>query len=259
LLSIQIVYKFTKNILDMALPLLAIPALAQAAVGGIQWLSGQNRANNLQRPTRQTSQAVLEGVATSKYGAQAANRPGAAMAREQIASSQAGAVSQIGKAGGSAVSALGAAVGAQQETNRSMQQQDIMDAQYRQQMQTQYLQQLENLAREQAANWQWNEAQKFQEEAGAARRQQESGLQNLFGGATEATGLGFMQKMGYLEGADTFGDLFSGGKKDQAMADQNQLMEYLKFEQQNKGVPQINMPNIYSPIKLPTPRQFMTN
>lgn len=231
--------------MPLPLALLALPALAKAGVGLYQNIKGKQRAKNLQRPERSTPQATLEATARARYGAQGGQRPGSAVARESIRGGQAGAVSQVSKAGGSAASTMAAALGAQQQANKSMQQQDVLDAQFQQQMQTQYLNQLQNLSREQAANWQWNEAQQFQEEASAAQRLQQSGMQNLFGGMGEAAGLGFMSKMGYLgEGMGEGGFLSNifGGKRKQAEAERDQAVQYL--QQGQPQIPQINMPQI---------------
>ena len=178
---------------------------------------------------------------------QGAQRPGSALARERIGGTQAATVSQVGKAGGSAASTMATTLGAQKQANRAMQEQDVMDMQFQQQQQMQYLNSLQQLAREQAMNWQWNEAQKFQEEADAARRLQEGGMQNIMGGLMTGTQLGFMKKMGYL-GNDEGGFLGMGGGKGK------QLDTALGLLQQGTPMMQgINMPeNQWTPM-MPTP------
>jgi len=247
----------------MPLPLLAIPGLISAGVGLYQQIRGGQKAKNLKRPTRQVTAGTQEGVAMTRYGAQAGQRPGSDLARERIAGTQAGAVSQVSKAGGSAASTMAAAIGAQAQANRGMQEQDVMDAQFQQQMNTQYLSQLQNLSREQAANWEWNEAQKFQEEADAARRLQESGMQNFMGGITDAAGMGFMQKMGYFNNANGGGDLGEAvgqrlGRKERRALKQTQ-QNYAGAQEAVSGlnIPQpyqYQMPNLMSglnPIEPP--------
>lgn len=228
----------------MPLPLLAIPGLIQAGVGLFQNLRGKNRADSLQRPERTTPNAIQEAVARTRLGAQSGRRPGSDTAREGIGTTQAATVSQVGKAGGSAATTMAAALGAQANANKATQQQDTLDAQYRDQMNMQYLNQLQNLGREQAANWQWNEAQKFQEEADSARRLQESGLQNLMGGVGEVAGMGFMQKMGYLDGANTFGDLFKGKGAQKKQAVTQTQTNYA------------NAASAVAPLEVPQPYQY---
>lgn len=166
------------------------PSLFQAATGLFQSLKG-NKIDDIKRPERTVPQALMEASAMAKNNTMAGRRPGSSEARERIAGSQAGAVSQIQKAGGSPVSAMGAALGAQKQADYSNIQQDVMDQEFNLASMGQYFDILNRVAQEQGINFEWNEAQKYQEDANAARFLKESGLQNIMGGLGEAAGLGY--------------------------------------------------------------------
>ena len=174
----------------MPLPLALVlgPPLVKAAIGGFQALRGQQKLNELDRPTRSTSPAIAEGAARTRYMAQAGKAPGSKIAREQITTNQAGAVSQISKAGGTASTTMAAAIGAQATANRGNQQQTVQDQRFKLGANMQYMQMLKQMAQEHQMNFRWNQAQKFEEDASAARRLTESGLQNFAGGISEAGG-----------------------------------------------------------------------
>jgi hypothetical protein len=199
-----------------------IPSMLQTGIGLIQNLFGMNKAKNLKRPVRTTPGAVQEAVGRTRYQAQAGERPQSAAAKENIQTTQAGATAAASKAGGSAATTMATALGAQEQANKALQQQDYLDMQAKEQANMQYLQALDSLAREQATNWQWNEAQKFTEEADAARRLQESGGQNLFGGLNTITQHGFMKKMGYFDQGNK-----GGGANMAQMPDPTTLMQNL--------------------------------
>ena len=220
----------------MPLPLLA-PALLQTAIGGMQTFFGQKRLGELERPVRTVSPAVQEGVARSRYGAQAARRPGSKEAREQITTTQAGAVSQIQKAGGTSGTTMAAALGAQKQAGRANLQENILDEQFRFKMNTQYLQQLQNLAKEQGLNFQWNQAQKFAEEAGAARSLGEAGLQNIMGGVTEATGMTFASQLlpGGQGQSSPYWNAKMGYMGTKGQYQGNQAANIAQYQQQLKG------------------------
>ena len=220
----------------LSLALLA-PSILQTAIGGAQTLFGQKRLGELERPVRTVSPAVQEGVARSKYMSQAARRPGSKEAREQITTTQAGAVSQIQKAGGTSGTTMAATLGAQKQASRANLQENVLDEQFRFKMNTQYLQQLQNLAREQGMNFQWNQAQKFAEEAGAAKALGESGLQNIMGGVTEGVGVGLASKLlpGGQGQSSPYWNAKMGymGTKEQYQG--NQAFNIDKYQQQLKG------------------------
>lgn len=222
----------------MPLPLaLLAPSILQTAIGGIQALAGQKRLGELERPVRTVSPAVQEGVARSRYLSQAGRRPGSKEAREQITTTQAGAVSQIQKAGGTSGTTMAAALGAQKQAGRANLQENVLDAQFRYKMNTQFLQQLQNLAKEQQMNFQWNQAQKFAEEAGAAQALGEAGLQNIMGGVTEGVGMGFASQLlpGGQDQTSPFWNAKMGymGTKEQYQG--NQAFNIDKYQQQLKG------------------------
>ncbi len=232
----------------MALPLaLLAPSILQTAIGGAQTLFGQKRLGELERPVRSVSPAVKEGVARSRYLSQAARRPGSKEAREQITTTQAGAVSQIQKAGGTSGTTMAAALGAQKQASRANLQENVLDEQFGFKMNTQYLQQLQQLAQEQGMNFQWNQAQKFAEEAGAAKALGESGLQNIMSGVTEGVGVGLASQL--LPGGQNEGSPYWNAKKgymgNQEQYQGNQAANVAKYQQQLKG-PQA--PPVSNPI-----------
>jgi hypothetical protein len=170
--------------------LMFVPSLVQTATGLFQSIKG-NKIDDIKRPERTTPQALTEAAAIAKNAYTAGRRPGSAEARERISGNQAGAVSQIQKAGGSATSTLAAALGAQKQADYSNIEQDVMDSQFNLSSMNQYLDVLNRVAQEQGINFEWNEAQKYQEDANAARYLKESGLQNIMGGLSEGAGLGY--------------------------------------------------------------------
>lgn len=223
----------------MPLPLaLLAPSILRTAVGGIQALAGQKRLGELERPVRTISPAVQEGVARSRYLAQAGRRPGGKEAREQITTTQAGAVSQIQKAGGTSGTTMAAALGAQKQAGRAGLQESILDEQFRSKMNTQFLQQLQNLAQEQQMNFQWNQAQKFAEEAGAAQVLGGAGLQNIMGGMTEGVGVGYASQL-------------LGGGQDQTSPFWNQKMGYMGTAEQYQGNQAANIAQYQQQLKGP--------
>ena len=173
---------------------LIAPQALKSAIGGLQWLFGNKRANNLDRPSRYTVPAVSEAVATSRYQTQG-QRPGSSLAKDQIKETQANTVSQVQKAGGTSSTAMAAALGAQNQASNALLQENVLDDQFKLNANMQFLRSLQMLAQEQGLNWRWNEAEKYMEEADAARNLQESGLQNFMGGLTEAGGLFYVNKM----------------------------------------------------------------
>ena len=205
--------------MPLPLALVLAPALMKMAQGGMQAIQGAQRRKDLQRPTRTTAPSIAEGAARSRYLAQAGEAPGSQITREQISTTQAGAVSQISKAGGTSGTTMAAALGAQKGADRANQQQTIQDQRFKLGANMQYMQMLKQMAQEHQMNFQWNQAQKFQEEASAARRLSESGQQNIASGATEAAGTAFAynqlnqdqtqskywnQKMGYMGTAEQY-------------------------------------------------------
>ena len=233
----------------MPLPLALVlgPPLIKAAIGGVQTLFGMNKQNQLVRPTRTTAPSIAEGVARSRYLAQAGEAPGSQVAREQISTTQAGAVSQISKAGGTSGTTMAAAIGAQSVANKANQQQSIEDQRFKLGANMQYMQMLKQMAQEHQMNFRWNQAQKFEEDAAAARRLTESGLQNLVGGISEAGGSAYAhealnvpnpedspfwnKKMGYM------------GTAEQYEASQATNVEKYKQSLAGPGAPPVSSPN----------------
>ena len=177
----------------MPLPLALVlgPPLIKAAIGGVQAILGKKKLNELDRPTRTTAPSIAEGTARTRYMSQAGQAPGSQLAREQISTNQAGAVSQISKAGGTSGSTMAAAVAAQSTANRANQQQNVQDQRFKMGANMEYMQMLKMMSREHQMNFSWNQAQKFEEDASAARRMTESGMQNLVGGLSEAGGTAY--------------------------------------------------------------------
>ncbi len=206
----------------MPLPLAFVlgPPLLKAAIGGAQTMFGLGKQQNLRRPVRTTAPSIAEGTARTRFMAQAGEAPGSQIAREQIGTQQAGAVSQISKAGGTSGTTMAAALGAQKQADVASRQQSIQDQRFKLGANMQYMQMLKQMAQEHQMNFQWNQAQKFQEDADAARRLTESGMQNLVGGLSEAGGTSFAynqlmqedptqskfwnQKMGYMGTAEQY-------------------------------------------------------
>lgn len=222
----------------MPVPLALIVPAVKMAIGGMQSLAAKKRLGELKRPVRTVSPAVQEGVARSRYLSQAGRRPGSKEAREQITTGQAGAVSQIQKAGGTSATTMAAAIGAHKQAGRASLQESILDEQFRSKMNTQYLRQLQNMAQEQQMNFQWNQAQKFQEEAGAAKALGGAGLQNIMGGVTEGVGMGIA------------GQLMGGGQN-QASPFWNQKMGYMGTAEQYQGNQAANVAQYQQQLKGP--------
>ncbi len=178
----------------MPLPLGLIlgPQILKTAIGGLQSFMGKQRGDELERPVRGTSTAIQEGVAKSRYMSQGED-PQVQFMRDQALTTQAGTVSQIQKAGGTSSTTMAAALGAQKQANRTNLQAGQMGQQFKLSANLQYLQQLQGLAKEHQMNFEWNQAQKFQEEADAAQRLKEAGLQNMMTGVTEMAGGAFAQ------------------------------------------------------------------
>ena len=204
--------------MPLPLGLILAPQLLKTAIGGLQSLFGKQRGDELERPVRGTSSAIEEGVARSRYLAQGED-PQVQFMREQALTTQAGTVSQIEKAGGTSSTTMAAALGAQKQASRTNLQAGQMGQQFKLSANTQYLQQLQGLAKEHQMNFEWNQAQKFQEEANAAQRLKEAGLQNMMTGVTEIAGGAFAgnalkddptqspfwnQKQGYMGTAEQY-------------------------------------------------------
>ncbi len=191
-ISLALYRNITKKVTVMPLPLglILAPQLLKTAIGGLQTFMGKERGDKLERPVRGTSTAVEEGVARSRFMAQGED-PQVQFIRDQALTTQAGTVSQIQKAGGTSSTTMAAALGAQKQANRTNLQAGQMGQQFKLSANVQYLQQLQGLAKEHQMNFEWNQAQKFQEEADAARSLTEAGLQNMMTGVTEIAGGSF--------------------------------------------------------------------
>lgn len=171
------------------------PPLLKAAIGGIQTGFGLNKLNNLDRPTRTTAPSVSEGTARTRYMSQSGQAPGSEIVQKNIQTNQAAAVSQISKAGGTSGTTMAAAIGAQGTANKAIQQQGIQDQRFKLGANMQYMQMLKQMAEEHQMNFQWNQAQKYQDDADAAKRLTESGMQNFASGITEFGGTAYADRM----------------------------------------------------------------
>lgn len=154
---------------------------AQAATGAYQNIKGRQLAKQNKRPDYEVQPGYWAGLDSAQRLASQTQLPGQSMAEQQLLASQSGAINKIGEVANSPAGALGAI--AQTVGNTQQSQLDLAQkaaANYAQNQQN--LQGQQNLiGQEQQNAWNWNQMEKFKEQAATASELQGSGMQNLYG------------------------------------------------------------------------------
>ena len=162
----------------MAIPLLAVAGVAQAGLGAYQMIKANKMKAN--RPTMQVSQEAKDIEAT--YGQMAQGGvPGSKEEIENIQKSRQNSLTQAGRytsSSGNMLQMIGQTSGQEQgamrgaEIDRQKTQMNLVDM---------YMKAKQNVGEEKQRAWQYNLAQKYEEDASAKSAMAEGGIQNIFG------------------------------------------------------------------------------
>ena len=176
-------------------------ALAQTGYGIYQNIKGNRLAREAERPTYEIPEASRRAMFTAEMRSmQGLPSEVKSEMLKQMDRSRMSSLAQINERRGG----LGAISQINQQQQDAMSQIAAADIQQREQNIAAMQQQRGAMAEQQQRQWQWDKAQKYQEQAAAASALQGAGLQNIAGGVKT---MGMMA----MENQDNLKSLFGGG------------------------------------------------
>lgn len=159
-----------------------IPSIFQMGTGITQLLRGMNKPV---RPEYIIPTAVKEAEAAAERNAAMTGMPGQAMMQGRIDENVGSALYNIKQQGGRPA-AVADILSKKNEADINL---GIQGANFVQGMQRDLQNVKANVARYQDRAWDWNQMQKFQEEAAASSALQQAGMENLFSGLSNISGV----------------------------------------------------------------------
>ena len=195
----------------ITLALASIPSLIKGIFGGFQLSKANKLEKQNPRPTAEVAPAISQMVNYNQGLANAQDIPGGEMARNQIGgatSAGINAASQL-SSGAEGIGAVGKMVMGGQQAQEGLAQQT---AQYAAGNQRQYANSLQDLGQEQNRVWDYNKNQPYQQAGAMASQLRNSGMQNLFGGASNLFGAGAAATTPDFNSALASGGGYGGGK-----------------------------------------------
>jgi hypothetical protein len=179
------------------LPLIAagLPIAYQFGMGLLQ----NSKANGMHpvRPEYQIPTAVTENVAMARMNANSQRMPGQALAEENLRAQQAAGMRSAGMMGGP--NALAAMTAMTRNTQNQQNQLSAQAQAWQDKNRGVLMQQLNTLAGYQDKKWDWNQRQKFMEDAAAKAALKQAGLNNIYQGVAGIGQMGVMGMMGMFK------------------------------------------------------------
>jgi len=168
----------------------AIPATLEAGIGAAQYFAGRNQAKRNDRPEMPIPEYATDALGNAVNLGSSFNFAGQQEQEQLLDQTLANTTSNITEYADNPASALAAAV--QAGATRQQSQVGIAGtaAQDYFRRQEAVRGELNNMANWEQKTWEWNEQQKFQENAAAASALQEAGISNFFDAVNTGAGIG---------------------------------------------------------------------
>jgi len=171
----------------MPIPIMAGLAVAQAGLGAYQAIKGSKKKAD--RPTKKVSQETKDIAST--YGQLAQGGvPGAKQEIENIQKSRQNTLAQAGRYTSSGANMLAMIGQSGAQESDAMQSAEIKRQQNKMSLINQYMNAKKMLGAEKQDAWQYNQADKYEEDASAKSAMVEGGIQNMFGALSTASAIG---------------------------------------------------------------------
>jgi hypothetical protein len=184
------------------IPLALAPSIAQGVLGAGQMLGGLLKKTK--RPTMKVPDAVKRATAIAEMDANQTVRPGRDIAENAIKSGSQTALSNVSRTAGSGSDIIAAMAGIKGLQDKAMQEQDLIDVDYKVKAKETLRDQLGKMGEWQNRAFQYNEAEKYDEESATKSALTEGGIQNIVGAGKEVVGQNIISGGNLFEGLNKF-------------------------------------------------------
>lgn len=172
--------------------------VAKGALGLVQTIAGATK--EVKRPRMTVPQGVIDAAKAYKMRANATSAPGSATAKADIGTNFANQMASFQKILKDPSTTMGALYKMNQQKQNALGQVNQRDLAYRDNAANQYASQNNLLGQYQQKAWEWNEKQKFEEDAAAKSALIGGGINNMANAASDYASASLMRE-GMVSGA----------------------------------------------------------